>query len=112
AQPQQRRAIIATIVHLIAQAVEHRPGNYARSHGEDIPGELRAHHRRHHAGDAFDGLQNDIADKAVAHNHVDSALADVIALDVAMEVQTALAQQLGGLLDHLVALDDLFTNIQ
>src|SRR5690606_17256475 len=40
------------------------------------------------------------------------SLADVIAFDVAMEVETALAQELGRPLHDLVALDDFFADVE
>src|SRR5690606_28373538 len=57
-------------------------------------------------------LEHDIADEAVADDHVDRALEDVVAFDIAAEVQRAAAQQLGRLFDDLVALDDFFADVQ
>src|SRR5690606_30482283 len=88
------------------------PRNHAGAHGEDVASELGAHHGRHHLGNALDRLQHHIAHETVADNDVDRPLADIVAFHVAVEIQAAFAQQLGRLLDYLVALDDFFADIQ
>ena len=60
----------------------------------------------------FRGLQGHVADEAVAHDDVRRALEDVVAFDVAVEVQLAAAQQFGGLLDDVVALDHFLADVQ
>ena len=51
-----------------------------------------------HLRDAFGGLEHDVADETVAHHHVHRALVDVVAFDVAVEIEAARAQQFRGLL--------------
>src|SRR5690606_8275953 len=111
-QPQQCRAIIATIVDLIAQAIQDRTGNYPGAHGENIASEFGPHHGGDHAGDTFNGLEHHIADEAVANDDVHRTLADVVAFDIAVKVQPAFAEKFRGLLDDFIALDDFFTNVQ
>src|SRR3546814_9139737 len=53
-----------------------------------------------------------VADKAVADDDVDRALEDVVAFHVAVEIQGAAAQKLGGFLDDFVALDDFFADVE
>src|SRR5690606_36589116 len=86
--------------------------NDARAHRENVACELGAHHGGDHTGHAFDGLEHHVAHEAVAYDDVDGALADVVAFDVAVEVQPAVAQQFGRLLHDLVALDDFFADIE
>jgi hypothetical protein len=65
---------------------------------------------------AFRGFQNDVTDKAVADDDIGRAFEDVIALNVAVEIQNAtrmvLAQQLRSTLHEVVALDILFADIE
>src|SRR3546814_6216810 len=86
----------------------------------DLPGaqrqhialELVAHHAGDHLGHALDGFKHYIPDEPIANHHIDRALADIVALDVAVEIQAAGTQQLGRLLDYLVALGDLFADVE
>ncbi len=80
--------------------------------GEPVARELLAQEGRHHLGQAFGGLEGDVADEAVADDHIDGALVDVIPFHVAVEVEAAVAEQLAGLLDDLVALDVLFADVE
>ena len=66
-------------------------------------------------GGALGGLQRDVAGEAFGHDHVDRALAEVVALDEAVIVevrQVRLAQDAAGLLDGLDALDLLGADIE
>src|SRR5690606_12502085 len=74
--------------------------------------ELGVHHLTDHAGQTLDGLQHDVSDKTVAHDDVDGSLADIVAFDVTVEIQTTASQQLGSLLDDFVTLDDFFTDVE
>src|SRR6202047_3350061 len=70
---------------------------------------------RYLIGRAFRGLQGDIAGEAFGDHDIDRSLANVVALDEAPVVeiwQTGLAQQAGGGLDLVDALDFLDPDIQ
>src|SRR3712207_7479060 len=53
---------------------------------------------------ALGDLEQDVAREAVGHDHVGRVIEDVLALDVADEVDARLAQELVGLADERVAL--------
>jgi hypothetical protein len=74
--------------------------------------EFLAHEASQHLDQAFGCLERHVAHEAVAHHDVGCALEDVVALDIAVEVQRTRAQQFARLLDHVVALDDLFADVQ
>ena len=78
--------------------------------GRQRAGQRLAHIGRHLLGRALGRLQRDIAGKAVDHDHVDDALADLVALDEAAIVdrQVGLLEpgvRLAHLLDALDLLD-------
>ena len=57
----------------------------------------------------FSGFDEDIAGKSVAHDHVGLALEEVVALNIADEVDSGLCpQQWFGRLDQLIALSGFF----
>ncbi len=104
------------MVGALADGVEHRQGHRRRQLAPHVARELLADESGNHRGHAFARLERHVAHKAVADHDVGGALEDVVTLHVAMEVQVArgggLAQQLPGLLDYLVALDDLFADVE
>src|SRR5690606_37162720 len=91
-QAQQRGPVVTPVVDLVSETIENRPGDDSGGHGKHVALELGAHHLADHAGQDFDGLEHDVADEAVAYDDVDGALANVVALDVAVEVETTAAQ--------------------
>ena len=58
------------------------------------------------------GFQNDVADKAVAHDHVHVVLEQIVALDVADEIQVQLFAELEGFERQFVALGILGADAQ
>src|SRR3546814_4636585 len=109
---EQSRAIVSTIFDTVAQTVKHRLGQRACGHGQSIAVEFGAHHGGDHFCHAFYGLQDNITDKTVADYDIDRAFADIVALDVTVEIQAAAAQKLSRLFDDFVALDDFFADIE
>ena len=65
--------------------------------------QLALEHRKHRHGQAFAGLQNDVADEAVAHDHVHVVLEQIMAFDVADEIQIQLLAELEGFEGEFVA---------
>src|SRR3546814_10968569 len=84
---EQSRAIVSTIVDTVAQTVKHRLGQRACGHGQSIAVEFGAHHGGDHFCHAFYGLQDEITDKTVATDDIDSAFTDIVALDVPGKLQ-------------------------
>src|SRR3546814_4489201 len=87
AQPQQRRTVIAAIIDAVAQAIQYRFGQQTGAQRQHIALELVAHHAGDHLGHALDGFKHYIPDEPIANHHIDRALADIVALDVAVEIQ-------------------------
>ena len=116
AQPQQRRTVVAAVVHLSLEALEHRRCDQGRQPAQDTTAEFPPQCARKQGGQALGRLQRHVADKAIAHNDVDRALEQVVAFDIAVEVDVPAGsrrtQQFGSLLDHLVALDRLFADVE
>ncbi|MNS39671.1 hypothetical protein D3C72_719610 [compost metagenome] len=112
AQAQQRGAVIAAVIDAVAQTVQHRLGDGASQQRENIAFELFVDDAGQHLRQPFNGLEHDVADKAVADDDVDRALEDVVAFHVAVEIQGAAAQKLGGFLDDFIALDDFFADVE
>src|SRR5471032_2849707 len=85
-------------------------------HGQQVALEFGAQRVAEEARHALHCLQRDVADETVAYHDVGGALEDVVALDVAVEVERAALvvslQQLAGGLDHFVALDVLGADVQ
>ena len=117
AQAQQRGAVVAAVVDAVLEAVAApaaRPAPPAWSTALRVNSCLMklVEHRRQ----PFGGLQHDVADEAVADDDVGRALEDVVAFDVAVEVEMPAggrrAQQLAGLLDRLAALDRLLADVE
>ena len=74
--------------------------------------EFLAEEAGEHGREPFRGLQGDVADEAVANHDIGRAAIDVGAFDVAVKVESTGAQQFGGVLDDLVALDFLLADVE
>ena len=116
AQAQQRGAVVAAVIQALLQRRQHRVGADRAQLGQQIAAELLTHELHDHLRQPFAGLEGDVADEAIAHHDVGRALEDVVALDVADEVEVARgsgrAQQLAGALDLVAALDRLFADVE
>ena len=116
AQTQQGSTVVASVVKTALHGTEHRIGHQCRELGENIFGKLGLQEAADHRGQALAGLEGHVAHKTVADHDINHALEDVIAFDIAVEVQVACgtcrAQQLTGLLDDFIALDGFFTNVE
>src|SRR5690606_26686858 len=93
-------------------AVQHRFGYDSGRHRERVTREFGPQHGGYHLGETLHGLEHDISDETVAHNDVDGAFTDIVALDVAIEIEPTGAQQLGCTLHDLIALYNLFADIE
>ena len=115
-QAQQCRAVVTAVIHTALERSQHRVGNQGCQLGQRVARKLFLQEPDDHAGQTFAGLQRDVADKSVANDDVDRALEDVVAFDVAVEVEVAQlagrTQQLAGFLDDFTALDGFFADIE
>ena len=66
--------------------------------------QLAFQHRKHRDGEALGGFQNDVADEAVANDDVNVVLEQIVALDIADEIQIKLLAKLERRERKLVAL--------
>ena len=116
AQAEQRGAVVAAMIDPRLEVLEHRQSHQRGQPGIQRARELLLDEARQHRCKAFGRLERDVADEPVAHDDVGRALEDVVAFDIAVEVELPLArgfaQQLAGLLDRLAALDRLFADVQ
>ena len=98
------------------ETVQHRQGHQCRHAGQQIAREFLFDEAGQHRRQPFGRLQHHVADETVANNNVSRALEDIVALDIAVEVQMPArrrkAQQFTGLLDDLVPLDRLFADVE
>jgi hypothetical protein len=116
AQAEQGGAVVAAVIDPVLQAIEHRQGGERRQFGQRVAGEFLLDEAGEHRRKSLGRLQRDIADEAVADDDVAAALEDVVAFDIAVEVdqpgRSRRAQQLAGLLDRIAALDRLFADVE
>src|SRR5690606_40271331 len=105
AQADEARAVVAPMIEPLAKAHQYRERQQRHQPGEDVTLVLLADEVAEHPRETFRGLEGDVADEAIADDDVGRAFVDVVAFDVAVEVQRARAEQFGRLLDGVVALD-------
>src|SRR5512137_49381 len=82
AQPEQRRAVVTPWVDTGLEVPEHRQRDHGGELRVEAPRELLANELRQHRRQTFSGLQDRVADEAVAHHDVRRSLEDVVALDI------------------------------
>src|SRR5690349_21766431 len=80
-EPEEHTAIDVARVELAAKRVERLSCNEGTQHREDIGAKGRADVRTNLASGPLGGLERDITGKAFGDDHIDRALADVIAFD-------------------------------
>ena len=107
---QQRRAAVFGVVEPLLEIGK----RLARQQKSNLAADRRLQrllqqeaHRLHHA---FGNLQRDVADEAVANQHVGLAVVKVAAFDVADEIHRQLFDQLVGFASKLVALALFFAD--
>ena len=111
-EAEQAGAVVARRIHPAFERREHGHGHDAAKISEPVALEFIGEESAQHLGQAFGGLEGDIADETVAHHHIGSALEDVVAFDVAVKIEAARAQQFGRLLHHFIALDLFFADVE
>jgi hypothetical protein len=85
AQPQQGGTVVAPRIHPALEVLEHGHRHQRRQLGQRVACELLADELRQHRSQPFAGLEQHVADEAVADDHVHLTLEDVVALDIALE---------------------------
>ena len=115
-QAQQGRAVIAAVIHPPLERPQHGVRQHSSQLREPVAGKLLLEEGRHHGRQPLAGFERHIAHKPVAHHNVGGAFENIIALDIAVKIQAAiiasLHQQLARLLDHFIALDGFFADIE
>ena len=111
-EPDQRRAVVAARVDASLERVQSRQRGERDHLAKDVPGKFLAQEIAEHLRESLRSLERDVADESIADDDVGRALVDVVALDIAVEVEVGCFQQLGGLLDHIVALDVFLADVE
>ena len=94
------------------ETLENRHRNQRRQLCKQVSTERIPQRTRDHLCKPFGRLQGDIADEAITHHNVGRAFKYIVALNIAIKIQTARTQQFCSTFDDFVALDFLFANIQ
>src|SRR5262249_7117525 len=84
-EPQHHPAVYLARVQRRAKLLQRGPGQKIAGHRKRAGPEGVLQHARDHPGETLGRLQRDVAGKAIGHHDIDRALADVVALDKAME---------------------------
>src|SRR5438552_6577999 len=108
--PQERHTPVLGIVDLLAKPPERRAGQEVPEPRPDRLPDLLPQEMENRLGGAFDRLQRDVADEAVADNDVGLAIEDIAPFNVADEVEGRLLQDPEGLPCDLVALGVLLAD--
>ena len=87
AQPKQRRAVVAAVVHAALEGGQHGLAGERCQLGERRARELLAHELREHGRQPLNGFQRHIAHETVAYHDVDVTAENVVAFNIADEVQ-------------------------
>ena len=111
-QAQEYRAIEATWVYAFFHLRQHRLGNQALCFGQGAAVEFVFDDLTHHFDGAFYGFQSHVADKTISHYHFHFTTEDVIAFDIADEIQLAVLQVLVRLFHRAVAFDFFRTDVE
>ena len=93
-QADQRRAVVAARIDALLERHQRGIRGERRQLAQRIARELRLQEVVEHHDQALGDLERDVADEAVADDDVGRALVDVVALDVAVEVERRRLQQL------------------
>ncbi len=112
AQPQQTRAIELAGIHALLECLDDGQRDEPAKPREQISLEFLTQVSAEHLCEPFGSLQRDVADETVAHDDIGDTFVDVVALDVAMKIEPAAAQQLACLPHHFVTLDVFLADIE
>ncbi len=107
---QQRRAAVSFGVHLLLHAAQRTFQQQRAHHPDRILAKLTFQQMPDSLCHTLTGLEDDVANKTVAHNNICPAFKQVPALDIALEVKLRLAQQSKGFLGNFVALRSFTAN--
>ena len=95
-EPDQRRAVVPARIHPPLERHQRRIGERGGELAQRIARELGLQEFVEDRDETLGRLQRDVADEAVADDDVGRSLVDVVALDVAVEVEARGLEQLGG----------------
>src|SRR3569623_1251317 len=115
-QTEQAGAVVAGRIHTLRNRLERTARNQSAKQIERTALEFCRKHGFDETTEPFRRLKSHIAEEADATDDVSRAYEDVVAYDIAVKVKQAFcmvgAQQSRRLLDHFVALDVLFADIE
>ena len=93
-EAEQRRAAINFRVHAAFDGAKGVLGQQRAELAFGVAHQFAFEHGKHRHGEAFGGFQNDVADEAVADDDIHAVFEQVVALDVADEIQIEFLQSL------------------
>ena len=102
-KPSKRRAAEALGIHAAFDGAEGVLGQQGAELAAGIGGQLAFEQREHGQGQALAGLQDDVADEPVANDHIHAVPEQVMAFDVADEIQVQLLAELEGFQGQFIA---------
>ena len=102
-KPEQRRAAVDFRVHAALDGAESASASSAPSLRSGLAVSSRLEHCKHRLAQALAGLQNDVADEAIADHDIDAIVEQIVAFDVADEIQIELLAEFDGFARQLVA---------
>ena len=111
-QADERRPVEQARIDPMLEGAQHGIGDERDEPREGVAGEFGLQHLVEHHGESFGRLQHHVADEAVADEDFGRALVDVVAFDIAVEIEARRAQQFPGALRELVALDLFLADVE
>src|SRR5688500_12139756 len=89
AESEQARPIVAAMIDAALEGADHRQGDKSREFTEKVSPQFLAQVMRKHLRHALRGFQCNIANEAIAHNHIRRSFIDVVTLDIPVEIKSA-----------------------
>ena len=112
AQTDEAGAVVAAVIDAILEALDRRHREQRAGPGDEVAVKFFAEELADHFRETLRCLQRDVADEAVADDDVDRPTVDVVAFDVAVEVEIAGLEQLARFLDDIAALDVFLADVK
>ena len=111
-QAQENGAIEAAWVYAFFHLCQHRFGNQTLCLAQSAAVEFTLDDLAHHFHCAFNRFQGHIANETIGHDYFYFTRENVIAFDIANEIQLTVLQQLLGFFDRAVAFDFFRTDVE
>ena len=101
----KRRTAIDLRIHLALERLERAKQQNRSEHADEVSAKLALHPIAHRVGHRLRGLQDHIADKTIAYDHIGATLEEIMPFHIAAELDGVdFLQKAESLLGKLVAL--------